>query len=81
MLKVTNVHKSFGKNEILKGVDLTVEKGSRHQRKLLLLLYQRKRKFSGSLKITEYSLLHWVMPVRLLFRKQKRGSQKMRYLW
>lgn len=27
MLKVTNVHKSFGKNEILKGVDLTVEKG------------------------------------------------------
>ena len=27
MLKVTNVRKSFGKNEILKGVDLTVEKG------------------------------------------------------
>lgn len=27
MLKVTNVHKSFGKNEILKGVDLTVNKG------------------------------------------------------
>jgi L-cystine transport system ATP-binding protein len=27
MLRVTNVHKSFGKNEILKGVDLTVEKG------------------------------------------------------
>ena len=27
MLKVTNVHKSFGKNEILKGVDLTVDKG------------------------------------------------------
>ena len=27
MLSVTNVHKSFGKNEILKGVDLTVEKG------------------------------------------------------
>lgn len=27
MLKITNVHKSFGKNEILKGVDLTVEKG------------------------------------------------------
>lgn len=27
MLKVTNVHKSFGKNEILKGVDLVVEKG------------------------------------------------------
>ena len=27
MLKVTNIHKSFGKNEILKGVDLTVEKG------------------------------------------------------
>lgn len=27
MLRVTNVHKSFGKNEILKGVSLTVEKG------------------------------------------------------
>ena len=27
MLKVSNVRKSFGKNEILKGVDLTVEKG------------------------------------------------------
>ena len=27
MLKLTNVHKSFGKNEILKGVDLTVQKG------------------------------------------------------
>lgn len=27
MLKVTGVHKSFGKNEILKGVDLTVQKG------------------------------------------------------
>ena len=27
MLKITNVRKSFGKNEILKGVDLTVEKG------------------------------------------------------
>ncbi len=27
MLKITGVHKSFGKNEILKGVDLTVEKG------------------------------------------------------
>lgn len=27
MLKITNVHKSFGKNEILKGVDLTVNKG------------------------------------------------------
>ena len=27
MLKVTNIHKSFGKNEILKGVDLTVDKG------------------------------------------------------
>ena len=27
MLKVKDVHKSFGKNEILKGVDLTVEKG------------------------------------------------------
>ena len=27
MLKVTNVRKAFGKNEILKGVDLTVEKG------------------------------------------------------
>lgn len=26
MLKVKNVHKSFGENEILKGVDLTVEK-------------------------------------------------------
>ncbi|MBM7608995.1 L-cystine transport system ATP-binding protein [Lysinibacillus composti] len=27
MLEITNVHKSFGKNEILKGVDLTIEKG------------------------------------------------------
>ena len=27
MLKVTNVHKSFGKNEILKGVNLNVNKG------------------------------------------------------
>ncbi len=27
MLKVTNVHKAFGDNEILKGVDLTVQKG------------------------------------------------------
>lgn len=27
MLKITNVHKSFKKNEILKGVDLTVNKG------------------------------------------------------
>lgn len=27
MLKVTDVHKSFGKNEILKGVNLTVQKG------------------------------------------------------
>ena len=27
MLKVTNIHKAFGKNEILKGVDLTVDKG------------------------------------------------------
>ena len=27
MLKITDVHKSFGKNEILKGVNLTVEKG------------------------------------------------------
>ena len=27
MLKVTNVHKAFGNNEILKGVDLTVQKG------------------------------------------------------
>ena len=26
MLKVKNVHKSFGENEILKGVDLTVHK-------------------------------------------------------
>lgn len=27
MLKITNVHKSFRKNKILKGVDLTVNKG------------------------------------------------------
>ncbi len=27
MLRVTNVHKSFGENEILKGIDLTVNKG------------------------------------------------------
>lgn len=27
MLKVTNVHKAFGKNQILKGVDLEVKKG------------------------------------------------------
>jgi len=27
MLKITNVHKKFGDNEILKGVDLTVNKG------------------------------------------------------
>ena len=27
MLKITNVHKSFKKNKILKGVDLTVNKG------------------------------------------------------
>ncbi|MCQ2576095.1 MAG: amino acid ABC transporter ATP-binding protein [Treponema sp.] len=27
MLKITNVHKKFGENEILKGVDLTVNKG------------------------------------------------------
>lgn len=27
MLKVTNVHKAFGKHEILRGVDLTVNKG------------------------------------------------------
>ena len=28
MLKLTNVHKSFGKSEILKGISLNVEKGS-----------------------------------------------------
>ncbi|WP_342473132.1 amino acid ABC transporter ATP-binding protein [Metasolibacillus sp. FSL H7-0170] len=27
MLQITNIHKSFGRNEILKGVDLTVSKG------------------------------------------------------
>lgn len=27
MLKITNVHKSFRKNKILNGVDLTVNKG------------------------------------------------------
>ena len=27
MLEINNVHKSFGKNQILKGVDLKVEKG------------------------------------------------------
>nr|WP_106783446.1 amino acid ABC transporter ATP-binding protein [Lysinibacillus timonensis] len=27
MLEIRNVHKSFGKNEILKGVDLTIDKG------------------------------------------------------
>lgn len=27
MLKLTNIHKSFGANEVLKGVDLSVEKG------------------------------------------------------
>ena len=27
MLEINNVHKSFGKNQILKGVDLNVEKG------------------------------------------------------
>ena len=28
MLKLTNVHKSFGKTEVLKGISLNVEKGS-----------------------------------------------------
>lgn len=28
MLEVRNIHKSFGANEVLKGVDFTVEKGS-----------------------------------------------------
>lgn len=27
MLEITNIHKSFGKNDILKGVDLQIEKG------------------------------------------------------
>lgn len=27
MIKVTNLHKSFGENEVLKGIDLTVEQG------------------------------------------------------
>jgi L-cystine transport system ATP-binding protein len=27
MLEVTNIHKAFGKQEVLKGVDITVEKG------------------------------------------------------
>ncbi len=27
MLKITNVHKAFGNNKILKGVDLEVKKG------------------------------------------------------
>ena len=28
MLKLTNVHKSFGKTEVLKGVSFNIEKGS-----------------------------------------------------
>ena len=27
MLKITNIKKSFGKTEILRGVDITVQKG------------------------------------------------------
>ena len=27
MLEIKNIHKSFGKNEILKGVDLKIDKG------------------------------------------------------
>jgi L-cystine transport system ATP-binding protein len=27
MIQLSNIHKSFGKNEVLKGIDLTVEKG------------------------------------------------------
>lgn len=27
MIKLSNIHKSFGKNEVLKGIDLTVKKG------------------------------------------------------
>ena len=27
MIKLENVHKSFGKNEVLKGIDLRIEKG------------------------------------------------------
>ena len=27
MIKLENVHKSFGKNEVLKGIDLHIEKG------------------------------------------------------
>ena len=27
MLKIKDIHKSFGKNEILKGVDLSIDKG------------------------------------------------------
>ena len=27
MLEIKNVHKTFGENEILKGVDLTIDKG------------------------------------------------------
>ena len=27
MLKIKNIHKSFGDNEILKGVDLSIDKG------------------------------------------------------
>lgn len=27
MIKVTNIHKAFGSNQVLKGIDLTIEKG------------------------------------------------------
>ncbi|MDD3141797.1 MAG: amino acid ABC transporter ATP-binding protein, partial [Lachnospiraceae bacterium] len=27
MVELKDIHKSFGKNEILKGIDLTIEKG------------------------------------------------------
>lgn len=27
MIKVTNIHKAFGSNQVLKGIDLTINKG------------------------------------------------------
>ena len=27
MIQVTNIHKAFGSNQVLKGIDLTIEKG------------------------------------------------------
>ena len=60
MIKLENVHKSFGKNEVLKGIDLHIEKGQ-----VVVIIGP-----SGSGKSTVLRTMNY------LERKKKKHSQR-----